>query len=305
MLVARAARFVAEHGLSELTGDLVSAFDRFLEHGSETDKSCVAKTAIVKALVDLEHPAVGLFRKGLGLVQMEGAFGGPVDTAIEVRANSALGLVNAGTPHAVQELVPLLVDPGLPARLAAAQAIAASGQVEAEAVLRLKVLAGDAESEVLAECLLGLLRLVPSRSLPFVRGFLEKPHGGFPTAPRGAAEDLRSAPQESVVRQAAILAFGESRLEAAVPVLTEHWERERDPEVRRTILLALVTSRHEAAFDFLLAQVAGGTPSDAGEAIRALAVLRHHDTLRERVEGALARHPAAQRLRMRFEREFG
>ena len=286
LLAARAARLAGELGKSELAAEMLAAFDRLMTDPVESDKGCIAKTAIAKALLEMEHPAYALFLRGIRHVQMEPAYGGAVDAAIELRANCAIALANAGHPDTVVELVPLLVDPGFPVRLAAAQAIAASGRVEAEAVLRLKVMTGDEEPEVTAECLVGLLRLAPERSLELVKPLLDAPG------------------RDSPVREAAILALGESRLEAAVPLLCKQWERSFDRESRRMVLLALVTTRREPALDFLLSLVAGDEPAAAREAITALAIHRHDPKIRQRVETALTASASRSELDRHFQREF-
>jgi HEAT repeat protein len=297
LLVARAARVAGDLGKEELVSEMLAAFDRLMADPVETDKGCHGKTEIAKALVAMEQAADGLFLSGLRHVQMEGAFGGPIDVAIELRANCAIGLANSGHPNTVLELVPLLLDPGLPARLAAAQGIAASGQVAAEAVLRFKVLAGDEEPEVLTECLAGLLRIAPERSLAFVKPLL------------GPARPRRRAPggeaDGNAVREAAILALGESRLEEAVPLLIAQWERSFDRESRRLVLLALVASRREPAVDFLVSLVAEADPTAARQAISALAVHRGDPKVRERVAAAVERSESRGELRRHFAEEFG
>lgn len=285
LVAAKAARMAAELGKDELVRELTAAFDRFMD--AEADKGCHAKTAIAKALVELEHPATALFRRGLRHVQMEGAYGGPVDVAQELRANCAIGLVNSGHPDAVVELVPLLIDPGLPVRLAAAQGIGAAGRPEGEVVLRLKALIGDEDPEVLTECLAGLLRLAPERSLEFVEPFLAS-----------------TGPFQGARREAAILALGESRLEEAVPLLCREWERSYDADSRRTVLLALVASRREAALDFLLSLVAEGEARAAREALSALAIHRHDARIRERVEAAVRASQHSADLKKHFDHEF-
>ncbi len=148
-VVGKAARLVRELGLSELVPDLVAGFERFLPDSPAKDKGCVAKIGIVEALVALEAAADEVFLRGMRLVQKEPSWGEPVDAAAELRAHSALGLVNSGHRQAVLELVGLLVDPERVVRLAAAQGVGASGRLEAEAVLRLKALMGDDDPEVI------------------------------------------------------------------------------------------------------------------------------------------------------------
>ena len=56
-----------------------------------------AKTAIVQCLSRLELGSPEVFLRGLHHVQMEPAYGGPVDTAVELRSESA---VSTGPPNA-------------------------------------------------------------------------------------------------------------------------------------------------------------------------------------------------------------
>ena len=53
-LVGKAAKIAGELGFDELTAELTAAFDRFMVDPAGTDKGCVAKSAILKTLVDLE-----------------------------------------------------------------------------------------------------------------------------------------------------------------------------------------------------------------------------------------------------------
>ena len=53
-VVEQIAKIVREHTLSELITDLVSAWHRFLMIVAECDKGCLAKLAIVEALLPLD-----------------------------------------------------------------------------------------------------------------------------------------------------------------------------------------------------------------------------------------------------------
>lgn len=284
LLAAKAAKIVAEQGRAELGSELVAAFERFMTDPSVLDRGCIATKAIVEALVDLELPAPEVFKRGIRHVQLEGSYPDPNDVAIELRGNSAIGLANTGGSDTVLDLLPLLLDKQPPVRVAAARAIGACGRLEAEAVLRLKALVGDQEPEVIAECLSALVRLAPERSFELLQSFLHK--------------------DDPTVRQAAMLALGESRREEAVELLIEQWAREVDRETRRTLLLALASSRREAAFDFLLELVAEGDLLAAGGALEALAILRHDPKIRERAATAVERSSYRKDLRRRLEREF-
>jgi len=81
---ARAASIVAAAKLSQFIDPLIAAFNRFMEKPSTTDKGCVAKTAIAKALYELESPAHDVFIRGIHHVQHEPVWGGQSDTAADL-----------------------------------------------------------------------------------------------------------------------------------------------------------------------------------------------------------------------------
>lgn len=281
LLVARAAKVAGEMAISELERELVAAFDRLMVDPFKLDKGCNGTRAIVEALLLLEVDAYSVFLRGIRHVQHEPAFGGTVDVAIELRANSASGLAGCYQAEIVAELVTLLVDQADAVRVAAARAIAAAARNDSEAVLRLKALTGDAEPEVVAECLTGLMRLSPERSFAFVDGFL-------------AGRDL-------MLRQAAILAFGEARSARAAQRLIQLWPNEIDRNTRRVLLLAIATSRQEVAFDFLVDLVAEGDLGSAMQALDALAAFPQDAALKERVGQAIDASRHQRDLRSRRE----
>ena len=280
VIVAKAAQIAGRRGAAGLEEELHAAFDRLLENPLKTDKGCLGKTAIAKALGELDLQPCDLFLRGVRHVQMEPSWGPPVDTAEELRAACGLGLVSSGCSNAALELVPLLIDTGPAARLAAIQGLAALGGSESEALLRLKLLTGDEDTEVLTECCAALLRLEPARSLDFLRPYLELPGSDVPSA--------------------VILALGESRLEEATPILCELLESGFDRESRRVVLLALASSRAPAAIDHLLSLIADESSPVAAEVITALAIHRHDaricTRMREAVEGSAHREDLLRTL---------
>ena len=149
------------------------------------------------------------------------------------------------------------------ARIAAARAISYHGGQPGLPLLRLKVLTGDDEIEVTSECLLGLLRISGEDSIEFVARQLD-----------------------TELAEAALLALGESRAEAALPVLREFWERTADPDLSRTALLAVAMLRSEEAIDLLLSLVASEPGPTAREAIRAFELYRNDERVVERVRQA-------------------
>ena len=284
-LVGKAAKITAELGFDELTGELAEAFDRFMVEPLKTDKGCVAKSAVVKALVDLDAREEEVYLRGVRHRQPEPSYGKPVDTAVPVRASSAEGLMISMHPDLALELTELLVDSETPARVAAVRVLAASGRMEAEPLLRLKAHLGDEEPEVTTEALLGLLTVAPLRSLRFAARFLNR--------------------DDPVVVEAAALAMGESRLEDAVPLLARRYDRGADRRTEQTLLIAISMLRREPGLEHLLGMVKDGHQGRAVQALVALAIHRGDDAVRERTETALAGRKGGRELRSVFEREFG
>lgn len=283
MVVARGAQVAAELGLAELGPELVAAFERLMaEPGG--DRGCSGKNALVAALLDLEIHAPAVFRRGLSHVQREPAYGGPVDVAIDLRANCAIGWGRCDEGEVVLELLPLLLDPAEKVRAAAARAIGASGRVDAEAVLWLKALQGDPEREVLAECLIGLARLAPERAMDRLERFLGH--------------------EDPALRQAAVVALGEVRQQVAADRLLRQWAREQDRDTRQAVLLALAASRQESAYQFLIDQVGGGDLLSAVLAFDALKVVLHDRALQARIRQAVETSRHRRDLVPRLEREL-
>ena len=65
LIVAEAARIIKDQADSELVGDLVAAFDRWMIDPEESDKQCRAKIEIVDALNRLEYAEPDVFLRGL------------------------------------------------------------------------------------------------------------------------------------------------------------------------------------------------------------------------------------------------
>ena len=275
-VVARAATLAGERSLRERLPDLLSAYARFLVEPIKQDPHCIAKQAIARALVSLECDNIPFFLEGIRYRQLEPAWGGADDTAIDVRCSCAMGLVSAGYFRAVQELVVLLQDPEWRARAGAARAISCGNPREAEAVLRFKVLVGDSEPDVIGECFTGLLSIAKEECLPFVASYLSDNNDG--------------------VRDFAALALGESRHPAALDHLRIAWDDVDDSGAFRTVLIrAAALHRSEAAFDWLISIIEHGTPAHADVAVEALSVYERNTKLAERVQAALAKRKPRRR----------
>ena len=191
-------------------------------------------------------------------------------------------MVQVGSRDAMSELAALLADREADARIGAARALAYSGPAAAP-LLRFKVLTGDAEPAVLAECLNGLMRLAPSDSFAFVAGFVD--------------------PRYAELYEPAALALAESRLPEVFEFFKEKWSTTFDPEFRRTLLLPIALTRSDAARDFLLSVLETGEIRTATAAIAALSIYRGDATIRQRAEEAIGGKNKAQLLAA-LRREF-
>jgi HEAT repeat protein len=268
-LIVVAAQIVREAELPNFAPLLRAAFDRLLEDPVKRDPGCAGKTAVVRALYQLGERAHELYLRGVAHVQREPIWGGTQDTAVELRGVCALALVRSDYPDALLELADLLADPEPMARVAAAQAIAYSERGDVGLpLLRMKARIGDADPRVTSACLAGLLALAPERSLPFVAGFL-----------RGAQLELR---------EAAMLALGESRQPAALAPLCEAADRAESSAERDVAYTAIALMRSDRAWDHLLEVIRDGNGSHAAAALDALGPYRADSSLRARAWDAVA-----------------
>jgi HEAT repeat protein len=263
LVVAKAAKIAGELPSSALTAELVAAFKRFMVNPQKLDKRCAALTEIAAALYQLDYREPEVYIAGLHHVQKEASFGPPIDTAAALRGICAQALLRTGYPTAAAEVVNLLVDPEAPARMGAIRALGVNGGDAGVLLLRLKVLTGDAEAEVVRECFSALLDASADQSLAFVSRYLED--------------------DDDAVAEAAIWALGESRLKPAFDLLKEKWDRTVDRPVRKVLLAAMAASRLEEAIDFLRSLVATGNSPTACDAVSALAIYKGNESIHQSV----------------------
>jgi HEAT repeat protein len=283
LVVAKAAKVVRERSLVQLVPELVNAFQKLMSDAPRLDKRCAAVTEIAMALYEMDYIEPDVYRQGLKHVQMEASFGPPIDVAATLRGICAQGLVRTRYPHALEEVVALLVDKHPPARLGAVKALATNGGEAGALALRLKALTGDADVEVMAECFSGLLSSRSETAVDFVADFADT--------------------DDSEVGEAATLALGASRVPKALEFLKEKWQRSVQSATRKTILLALATSRDEVTLSFLIAQVNEASLQTAAEITTALAVHKNNDRIRQLVSEAVDRR-RERALLDAFRREF-
>ena len=277
-VIAAAAKAIQQAEDGRLAPELSAAFLELFPNAPKRDPGCKALIALVEALATMGEDAPEVYLKGADYVQMEGSFGPPVDVAAPLRGLCVRGLVRMRHPLALPLTVERLVDRETPARIGAVQALQDANGPEAELLLRLKVLAGDKEDDVVGACFAALLLCNPGPSLDFVRRFLGR--------------EVRDG-----LVEAAALALGEAHVDAALPFLIEAWTTHRDPGVRRVILLSIALLRHPEAVDFLLTRLNQDAVGSVPAALDALALFRSDDTVAARVKEIVERRSLGHLVR--------
>jgi hypothetical protein len=233
-IVGKAADLVREFALTDLSPELLSAFDRFFDNPVKTDPQCWAKNALSRALATMEHQDEQVFLRGMRHVQMEPVWGGQSDTAGTLRATCALALVQCRSlteRDLLTHLIELLADKDKAVRVEIVRAIEQIGSPSAVLLLRLRAVLGADEPEVLGACYGGILRIEGVRAIPWVRRFLA-------TADDHAAE--------------AALAIAGTRSPEGFEVLRESFTKAVDTWWRSVLLSAIALTRQDAALEFLL-----------------------------------------------------
>ena len=284
LVVAKAAKLAGETGSKSMLPDLLSAFDRLMGDAPRLDKRCAALTEIVTALYALDYDGPEPYLRGLRHVQMEGSFGPPVDAAAALRGLSAQGLLRTRHPDALHELLPVLMDREAPARIGAIRALATNGGEAGVLLLKLKILTGDPEPEVLAECFGQLLAASSDKAVSFVAQYIDS--------------------DDPAKLEAAILALGESRLPSAFAILNEKWSRTVDAPTRKLLLAAMASSRLEEAIELLISVVKDAAVPTSILALEALGPYRNSERVSRSVsEAVVQRNNKA--LTQAFETYFG
>lgn len=251
-VVGRAARLAGAWGAAEAIPELVGAFDRFLQLPVKTDPGCEAKQPVIEALFALGHSDPEIYLSGVRYRQPEPSFGPPIDTAAGVRGASGHALLYTGYPDAWFALVALLNDPEPRTRRMAMESLGGSGSYHAELLLRMAVLAGDAEPDITALGLQALMLVEPERSLAFVRRYLDD--------------------RDPVVAEGAALAIGEARLPESFPVLRKAWNSQRWSADRAALALPIALTREDEACAFLMDVIRDERERLANAALKALSI---------------------------------
>lgn len=280
-VVAKAAEIIEQGLVAETVPALLEAFDRFF--AAQNDRGCEALTSIAKALYALDYQVPDPYLKGIRHHQPEG-YGTQTDVATGLRSVCGLALVQTSCDRTLEELVLLLTDEYAIVRQSAARALGCTGLADAVIPLLLfKVHTGDAELEVIAECMVSMLALAPRRTLPFI------------------VEQLDSSDSDRA--EAAAIALGTLRSEEAFDALRQKWDATAFGTIRERILHAMAASRTDPAIAFLTRLVAEEPFKTAVQALRALAMHRRDSRIRGLVEEAVARR--GRELEAAFSSTFG
>jgi len=253
LVAARAASIAGQADLYDLVPQLCAAFDRFMVDPVNTDKTCQAKIAIVVALARL-GAADEVLVKAARHVQMEPAFGGPIDTAAELRAIAIVALAERNHPASLEIASELLADKEPRARMGALNSFETLPSAGAAALLRYKALRYFKPHEPedaleIAEILRTLLVCEPG-DLRLVEQLM-----------------LDDDPDMAAL---AALAIGEARPRGAFEALARAYDARLEGEFRAGVIAAMAMLREDQAQDFLLGVVQGSNEILARAAFEAL-----------------------------------
>jgi HEAT repeat protein len=283
-IAAKAADLVREFHLSQMTPELLTAFDRFFEDPIKSDPQCWAKNALSRALADFEHQDAEVFLRGMHHLQLEPSYGGPSDSAATLRATCALALVQCRSltePQLLTHLIELLDDQDKSVRVEAVRAIEHVNSTSAALLLRLRAILSpqlnprmqDDEPEVLGACYSGILRIEGASAIPWVARFL-------------ADGDDRAAE--------AALAIAGTHTPQAFETLKQRFNNASDPWFCSVLLSAIALTRQDAALEFLLDQVRTESPQ-AEPAIEAILRSAPSEEVTKRLEKLVAGDPRLSR----------
>ncbi len=268
-ILSKIAVIAEENQLYTLVPDLKEAYQRMLADAVNKDANCTAKSAIMRCLVTLDCDDVDFWLAGLRYQQLEPTWGGTVDTAIDVRCSSAMGLVSTTYSRSMIELLHLLNDKEANARAGAIRAMRYGIPYEAALVLRQKIAQGDDEVEIIGECFIALLQVEPRQSLSLVSAYLHQ--------------------DDEALYEMAALALGESHLDDAFNAIQQAWDdtfsiHQRQREV---LIRATVQHRSDDAFDWLLSLLLYADETLSLMIIEPLSIYKSNQKLRKRVKEVL------------------
>ena len=265
LLVAAAAKWVADDASRTMFEEFGAAFDRLCDKGAQRDPGCRGKLALLSALYDLDRWDAA-FERGVRYVQAEPQWGGSVDTAASLRGLCGMALAHFLRSDALDVLGELLADPERATQGRGRAGARQRGPRRRDRAVALQA----ADRRCGARGAVGLLR-VAARAREGRRAAIRRP---IPRARRRSRGGRRARARLEPPR---------GRAAADRRVVGARAARAAPP---RRLPRARAAARIEAATAELLALVASGSPADAQAAAAALATFKHDPTLRARIVAA-------------------
>ena len=271
-LVSKAAKRIAGAGLTQLLPELLAAYARFFVDAVKSDPQCWAKTELAKALVKFECHDAEVFIRGMRHIQLEPVWGGVSDTAGALRAACTHALVachSLSNARLLDLLLEPLVDSDKVVRMEAARAIGHAGGVSAALALKLRVLVGKEEPEMMGACFSALLGMdiEENAAVALVTRFL------------GADDEVAGE---------AAFALAETHAPAALAGLIARRKKTAGPWLYSVLDQAIALTRLAEGLEFLLDLLAR-EPRHAESVLEAISRVYSSPEVRERVETAVAR----------------
>lgn len=267
-LVVHAARLIREHAVSGLDDALVAAYQALSGPKKSADSGCLAKESLLRALDAGEYLDAALFADAAVYTQLDRGKTVTRDSGGRVRACGVLGLARLGHTDLWPIFGARLADPEASVRFATAGAIAHRGERDGAGLLLLKLGVGDADPNVVMECLRALFVLAPDLAVPAAQRLL-------------AGTDVNT-------RELTLQALGTASDDRALLVLRDELERHSLGHERVPIIEALGLSVRPRARELLLQLIVDGSKADAEAAVRVLTIHRYDERLvaqlREAVE---------------------
>jgi hypothetical protein len=265
-VVALAADIVGARQDKAFEPALVQAWHRLRRKLHQSDPGCTGQVGVLQALEKLRSHEEDIFRAAAAHVQLEPAWGPPVDTATTLRCLGMLGVLRIGPLDTFTVLGQGLLDGNPRVREEACRAIGMYGHSHGVALIRL-LLATEKDAGVFFGGVSALLHLDLELGLSECSAWLQDRHPFLPEV---------------------MLALGESRHPKVLPILQDVLLRFGDPEA----LTAAGLMRSEPARDWLLQVLASHGERQAMAAIEALKVYRFQEGTLDNALRAARRNPA-------------
>lgn len=275
LIVSRIADLAAERSVREALPAIIDRLHQLFTGDASDDVGAAAALSLVKAMITFEagYEAEAVALRASKHTRWEKVMGGSVEVAGAVRGSAAILLAAMGSTQAMRVATELLAEAdqrpprersSWPVRADAARALTMIGSDGAAAVLRFKLLIGDAEPNVLSDCLAGLLAIERDAALPLANQMLDDDRDEY--------------------AEAAVLALGNWRDPRAFDHLRSRADRFLSSSSQELYLASIAMTRQPKAIDYLIELVSEGNASLKRAAMNALEPLRLLPGVSERMD---------------------